>query len=91
MLRFTIRDMLWLMVVVGLALGWGIAEFRWRQQDVAEHSRFYRVLCDLMEPAPPTKTQVFGPYTRNERPTLWPPGKQIWHWKEKEALETATQ
>jgi len=88
MFRFTIRDVLWLMVVVGLALGWGVSEYRWRQRDEAEHSRFYRVLGDLMDPAPPTWTQVWGPYIGNERPTPWPPPKQLWHWKKKEAMET---
>ncbi len=29
MFRFTIRDMLWLIVVVGLALGWGIDRYRY--------------------------------------------------------------
>ncbi|HEY2412032.1 MAG TPA: hypothetical protein VGI40_07305 [Pirellulaceae bacterium] len=32
-MRFTIRDLLWLMVVVGLACGWGASEYRWRQRD----------------------------------------------------------
>src|SRR5262245_24575593 len=83
--RFTLRDVLWLTVVVGFALCWGTTEYRWRQRDAAEHSRFYRVLGDLMDPAPPTWTQVWGPYIANERPAPWPPAKQLWHWKQHEA------
>jgi hypothetical protein len=32
MFRFTIRDLLWLMVVVGLALGWGLNWKAWNRE-----------------------------------------------------------
>ena len=31
MFRFTIRDVLWLMVVVGLAVGWWLNDIRWQK------------------------------------------------------------
>ena len=30
MFRFTIRDVLWLTVVAGMAVGWGLREIRWQ-------------------------------------------------------------
>jgi cell division protein FtsB len=40
MFRFTIRDLLWLMVVVGLACGWIAHDFRWRAA-LQDAIRFY--------------------------------------------------
>ena len=35
MLRFTIRDLFWLTLVAGLALGWWVAHGRWAEQAIA--------------------------------------------------------
>jgi hypothetical protein len=35
MLRFTIRDLLWLMAVVGLAVGWWMNSVIWKQERTA--------------------------------------------------------
>ena len=75
MFRFTIRDVLWLMVVVGLAGGWWVADRRWRKRDYDEHMRFHQVLSDILDPWLPTKTEVWGPYQGRERPPLRQPAE----------------
>jgi hypothetical protein len=55
MFRFTIRDLLWLMLVVALALGWGIRErLVWEKETVSDHfireTKMWRhVFTDLSE------------------------------------------
>ena len=44
MFRFTIRDLLWLMVVVGLACGWGISH---RRLNIT-HDRLHTIVADLV-------------------------------------------
>ena len=38
MFRFTIRDVLWLMVVVGMGIGWLLSV--WQHRDVVEQQRY---------------------------------------------------
>jgi hypothetical protein len=51
MFRFTIRDVLWLMVVVGLAVGWFAHSVSWRRfhkADVLKQNEiFYDRILDL--------------------------------------------
>lgn len=73
MFRFAIRDVLWLTVVVTMGLGWWVADRRWRENDRHEHLRFHQVLCDILEPYRPTKTEVWGPYQGPERKPAYDP------------------
>jgi len=42
MFRFTIRDVLWLMVVVALALGWWLDRSRTERREAMALENFYR-------------------------------------------------
>jgi len=50
-MRFTVRDLFWLTVVVALALGWGISAAHWarRQQVTARHAEALRTPLDHAE------------------------------------------
>jgi hypothetical protein len=48
MFRFTIRDVLWLMVVVALAVGWRWHYVAWHVED-ADYSAKYRRTSQLLE------------------------------------------
>jgi hypothetical protein len=43
MFRFTIRDLLWLMVVVGMALGWIMDRLQLRKTRLAEQKHIYQL------------------------------------------------
>jgi hypothetical protein len=64
MLRFTIRDVLWLMVVVGLALGYGLE--RRRANDFQYDNEYLREAIDHSGYVP--GGNYFGPIL--ERPKL---------------------
>ena len=56
MLRFTIRDLLWLMVVVGLGVGWAfdrrLDAARWKREANARDSQFHSLLGQFEKAMP---------------------------------------
>lgn len=60
-LRFSIRDLLWLMVVVGLALGWWMDRTRMREEVRREVDRVYLLLENRAPGLYPPKNQS-GPH-----------------------------
>jgi hypothetical protein len=48
MIRFTIRDVLWLMVVVGLVIGWRLHYASWHVEDT-DYPAKYRRTSQLLE------------------------------------------
>ena len=48
MFRFTIRDLLWLMVVVGLGVGWRFHYLSWHIED-SDYPAKYRRTSQLLE------------------------------------------
>jgi len=70
MFRFSIRELILLTVIVAMGAAWWVADRRWQVHDRKEHLRFHQVLCDILDPWLPTKTEVWGPYQGHERPPL---------------------
>jgi hypothetical protein len=49
MFRFTIRDVLWLMVVVGLGVGWWVSLSRCKKQWKVDHDYLFTAFDKLAE------------------------------------------
>lgn len=58
MFRFTIRDVLWLMVVVGMGVGWRLDARKWRRELGQERDEKTRIILDY------EKEMSFGPGLR---------------------------
>ncbi len=66
MFRFTIRDVLWLTAVVGLAAGWAIDHFRFSPEDRAlmQQIKEQRKNVEWQSYPPISTEKPSGPYNR---------------------------
>ena len=62
MFRFTIRDLLWLMVVVAMGIGWRLDARKWRRELSQERDEKTRIILEY------EKEMSFGPGLRGEQP-----------------------
>jgi hypothetical protein len=62
MIRFTIRDLLWLMVVVAMGIGWRLDAQKWRRELAQERDAKTRIILDY------EKEMSFGPGLRGNGP-----------------------
>ena len=62
MFRFTIRDLLWLMVVVAMGIGWRLDAQKWRRELARERDEKTRIILDY------EKEMSFGPGLRGNGP-----------------------
>jgi hypothetical protein len=62
MFRFTIRDVLWLMVVVAMGIGWRLDTQKWRRELAQERDAKTKIILDY------EKEMSFGPGLRGNGP-----------------------
>ena len=60
MFHFTIRDLLWLMVVVAMGIGWRLDAQKWRRELAQERDEKTRIILEY------EKEMSFGPGLRGE-------------------------
>ena len=61
-MRFAIRDLLWLMVVAAIGIGWRMDAQKWRRELAQERDEKTRTILEY------EKEMSFGPGLRGEQP-----------------------